>query len=151
MAFVMMEVFWGLGQHEFFLASNHLEGYLKFAYMDWIQVFVTLCISKISICLFLLRISKFDKWRNFLFGIIAFLVLTHVPLTVLFVVQCRPVEAVWNMERQAECFSKETTEKIIIVQGCKALPPTAWAMHNLLIGPQHHCYSVLPVVSAMAN
>ena len=117
MGFVMLEVYYGLGRHKYFFKPDHYIGFLKYNYLDWCQVFLTLAISKIAVCLFLLRISKFDRWRNFLYGMIAFLILTHLPLTFLFIFQCRPVNKVWDTQVPGDCWSKETMEIIIIVQG----------------------------------
>ena len=120
MGFVMLEVEYGLGRHVRFLPQDQYEGFLKYNFLDWIQVFVTLALSKISICLFLLRISKFERWRWFLFGLIGFLVLTHVPLTLLFLFQCIPLQKNWETVEEAvpgHCMSKKAVEKIIIVQG----------------------------------
>ena len=120
MGFVMLEVDYGLGRHVQYIPSDHYEGFLKYNFLDWIQVFVTLALSKISICLFLLRISKFERWRWFLFGLIAFLVVTHVPLTLLFTFQCIPLQKNWETVMgpvPGHCMSKKVVEKIIIVQG----------------------------------
>lgn len=117
MGFVMLEVHWGLGRHRFFLQPGHYDGFLKYNWLDWNQVFVTLCLSKIAICMFLLRISKFDQWRRFLYGVIAFLTFSHLPLCLLFLLQCLPVQKNWAQSRPGKCFSLLTIEKIIIVQG----------------------------------
>lgn len=120
MGFVMIEVDYGLGRHVRYLPLDHYEGFLKYNFLDWIQVFVTLALSKISICLFLLRISKFERWRWFLFGLIAFLVVTHVPLTLLYMFQCIPIQKAWQSAQgpvPGHCMSKKAVEKIIIVQG----------------------------------
>lgn len=117
MGFVMAEVFYGLGRHLHYLSPYQYNHYLRYDYLDWIQVFVTLAISKISICLFLMRLSKFDRLRRFLHVLIAFLILTHVPLTLLMIFQCRPVQKYWNQGLQGHCFPKTTVEKIIIAQG----------------------------------
>ena len=120
MGFVMLEVDYGLGRHVQYLPLDHYEGFLKYNFLDWIQVFVTLALSKISICLFLLRISKFERWRWFLFGLIAFLVVTHVPLTLLYLFQCIPLQKNWQQVMgpvPGHCMSKKSVEKIIIVQG----------------------------------
>lgn len=120
MGFVMLEVDYGLGRHVQYLPKDHYEGFLKYNFLDWIQVFVTLVLSKISICLFLLRISKFERWRWFLFGLIAFLVVTHVPLTLLYLFQCIPLQKNWQTAMgpvPGHCMSKKSVEKIIIVQG----------------------------------
>ncbi|MCJ1456488.1 hypothetical protein MMC28_006849 [Mycoblastus sanguinarius] len=117
MGFVMLEVWFGLGRHVQYLPADHYVGFLKYNFLDWVQVFITLALSKISICLFLLRISKFERWRYFLFGLIAFLVLTHLPLTLLFLLQCIPLNKNWSTSVPGHCFSKRAVEKIIVVQG----------------------------------
>ena len=125
MGFVMLEVDYGLGRHVQYLPPDHYEGFLKYNFLDWIQVFITLALSKISICLFLLRISKFERWRWFLFGLIGFLVVTHVPLTLLFIFQCIPLQKNWETVEEAvpgHCMSKKAVEKIIIVQGGESSP-----------------------------
>ncbi|KAL8789922.1 MAG: hypothetical protein Q9195_006583 [Heterodermia aff. obscurata] len=119
MGFVMGEVFYGLGRHKHFLSTYQQSRFLKFDFLDWIQVFITLALMKISILLFLLRLSKFDHLRRILWFLIAFIVLTHLPLTVLLVLQCRPVEKYWLEDLPGTCWAKTTREKIVIVQGGK--------------------------------
>ena len=117
MGFVMLEVYYGLGRHVQYLPLDHYIGFLKYNYLDWIQVFITLALSKISICLFLLRISKFERYRYFLFALIAFLIVSHTPLTLLFLLQCIPLSKNWHTQEPGYCFPKPAVEKIIIVQG----------------------------------
>ena len=117
MGFVILEVSFGLGRHVQYLTPEHHQGFLKYNYLDWIQVFITLALSKISICLFLLRISKFERFRYFLFGLIAFLIISHAPLTLLYLLQCIPFNKNWRTDVSGYCFSKRAVEKIIIVQG----------------------------------
>lgn len=119
----MGEVFYGLGRHKHFLSTYQQSRFLKFDFLDWIQVFITLALMKISILLFLLRLSKFDRLRRFLWFLIAFMVLTHLPLIVLMVFQCRPVEKYWLEDLPGTCWAKSTREKIIIVQGGKVAKP----------------------------
>ena len=101
---------------------NNLRDYdhkelLKFDYLDWIQTFITLAISKISICLLLLRLSKFSKLKTVLYTLIGFLLVTHFPLLILFIAQCSPAEKAWNTGLNGKCFSKQTVSKILIAQG----------------------------------
>ena len=117
MGFVMLEVHFGLGRHKFYFSEDRYVGFLKYDYLDWCQVFITLATCKIAICLFSLRISKFDRWRNFLYGMIAFFTLTHIPLTLLYIFQCRPVNKVWSEDIPGECWSSQTVMDIIVVQG----------------------------------
>ena len=129
MAFVMCEVDWGLGRHKFYLKPTHYTFFLKYNFLDWNQVIITLYLCKLSICLFLLRISKFDKWRAFLYSVMAILTLSHVPLELLYLLQCRPIQKNWNQTRPGSCFSLLTVEKIIIVQGCKFVKETRSHCH----------------------
>ena len=117
MGFVMLEVYYGLGRHRAYLPADHYEGFLKYNFLDWNQVFITLALSKIAICLFLLRISKFEKWRKFLFGLIAMIIITHTPLTILFLLQCTPLNKNWDIAVPGRCFNKHAVEDIIIIQG----------------------------------
>jgi len=113
----MTEVFYGLGRHHRYLSPYQYAHYLKFDYLDWIQVFANLALSKISICQFLLRLSKFDHLRRFLQGLIVIIILTHLPLTLLMIFQCHPVQKYWNQTLPGSCFRKDTVEKIVISQG----------------------------------
>ncbi|KAL8949431.1 MAG: hypothetical protein Q9222_004454 [Ikaeria aurantiellina] len=70
MGFVGAEVSNGLGRHKFYLPSGGYKKFLKYDYLDWAQVFATLALSKISICLFLLRLSSFRRVRLGFTGII---------------------------------------------------------------------------------
>lgn len=117
MGFVMLEVSYGLGRHTRYLPPDHYIGFLKYNYLDWIQVFITLALSKIAICLFLLRISKFERFRYLLFGLIAFLIISHTPLTLLFMLQCIPLNKMWDTQVPGHCFSRKRVETIIIIQG----------------------------------
>ena len=119
----MTEVFYGLGRHHRYLSPYNYAHYLKFDYLDWIQVFATLALSKISVCQFLLRLSKFDRLRRFLQGLIVFIILTHIPLTLLMIFQCHPVQKYWNQSLPGSCFRKDEVEKIVISQGgmCRRL------------------------------
>ena len=128
MGFVAAEVSNGLGRHKFYLPPGGYKKYLKYDYLDWAQVFMTLALSKISICLFLLRLSNYRNLRLWLYGLIAFLITSHVPLLFLMIFQCSPVRKYWvsPLEGPGVCFSKATVETIIIVQGGE--------LSNLLVG-----------------
>ncbi|KAL8867936.1 MAG: hypothetical protein Q9174_005334 [Haloplaca sp. 1 TL-2023] len=119
MGFVGAEVTNGLGRHRYFLEPGAHKKFLKYDWLDWAQVFLTLMFCKISICLFLLRLSNFRRLRLGLYALIAFLVTSHIPLFFLILFQCSPVSKYWRnpLEGSGTCFSKETLENIIIIQG----------------------------------
>ncbi|KAL8713875.1 MAG: hypothetical protein Q9220_002021 [cf. Caloplaca sp. 1 TL-2023] len=121
MGFVGAEVSNGLGRHKFYLPAGGYKKFLKYDYLDWAQVFATLALSKISICLFLLRLSSFRRVRLGLYALIIFMVTSHVPLFFLVLFQCSPVSKYWTnpLDGPGVCFTKATVETIIVVQGAQ--------------------------------
>ena len=121
MGFVAAEISNGLGRKRFYLAPGSYKKFLKYDYLDWVQVFLTLMLSKISICLFLLRLSNFRRIRLGLHAMNIFLVTSHIPLTFLIIFQCSPINKYWRnpLDGPGRCFSKATVETIIIIQGSK--------------------------------
>lgn len=119
MGFVAAEVENGLGRHRYYLKPGAYKKYLKYDYLDWAQVFLTLALCKISICLFLLRLSSFRRLRWWLHGLIVFLIVSHLPLFFLIVFQCTPIHKYWTnpLDGPGVCFTKATVETIIIIQG----------------------------------
>ncbi|KAL8889331.1 MAG: hypothetical protein Q9215_003360 [Flavoplaca cf. flavocitrina] len=89
--------------------------FLKWDYLDWVQAILTLAISKISPLL--LRLSQFSKLKKGLYWLIAFIFVTHLPLIVLLIVQCRPVEKTWNTIVDGKYFSTNMIANILIAQG----------------------------------
>ena len=120
--FVVTEVSHGLGQHKSRLSEADYSQFLKFDYLDWAQFFVALAVTKISIRLFLLRLSQFNKLKVILYGLIGFLVTTHVPLLLLYILQCDPVGKVWDHGLSGKCLSLNVVENIVIAQGGESLP-----------------------------
>ena len=115
--FVVTEISYGLGQHRIDLSVEQYRNFLKYYYLDTAQFFIALATCKISICLFLLRLSQFNKMKRILHGLIVFLVVTHLALFFLNVFQCSPVDKVWNLGDPGKCFSEEMVMNIIIAQG----------------------------------
>ena len=113
---VVVEVHYGFGRHKYYLTSWQFIEYQKYAYGEWIQTFQTLMLTKVSICLFLLRIPIENHFIRPLQATIVALVLSNVILTILFIVQCRPVDAAWNTNIQGKCFTKGQLQRIIISQ-----------------------------------
>ena len=117
LGFYIAMVLYGLGRHKYYLSNYDYKEFLKYDYLDWMQAFVTLAIAKISICLFLLRLSRFNKLKTVLWCLIGLLVITHLPLTIMFLARCNPVSREWNMSLSGRCFSKHMMENILIAQG----------------------------------
>ncbi|KAI9762869.1 MAG: hypothetical protein M4579_000222 [Chaenotheca gracillima] len=112
------EIHYGFGRHRYYLTDHQYREYLKYGYGEWIQTFATLTFTKVSICLFLLRIAISKALVRPIQTGIVILVVSNIVLTVLWVVQCRPIDAAWILQRRptASCFSKGQMERIVIAQ-----------------------------------
>ena len=111
-----MQVHYGLGRHKSDLSAHQFREFEKYSYGEWIQTFATLMFTKVSICLFLLRIPISKVFIRSLRSLIAVLVLSNVILTILWIFQCRPLEEAWDKTVQGSCFSTGMLQRIIISQ-----------------------------------
>ena len=119
MALDFVEVHYGFGRHKVFLTPHQLQEFQKYTFGEWIQTFATLMWTKVSICLFLLRIPVQKHFIRPLQAALVFLVLSNVVLTILWILQCRPVAAAWNDSIDGTCFSKRQKESIIFAQASR--------------------------------
>ena len=112
----------GLGRHSFFLTFNQKRNFHALSWADWVQTIVTLALTKVSICLFLLRIVDGRPFKLALYGLIAFLSLFSAVSLFLFIGVCRPLKAYWNVNVEgAKCLSDEQVMHIVLAQGSKSL------------------------------
>ena len=116
-SFVTGEVFNGLGRHEYYLEPSQRRSYQALSWADWVQVFITLLLTKISICLFLLRIVNSSKVTKFMYSLIGFMVLFTAVCVFLFLGICRPLKAYWDVGVQGTCLSDRQVESVVIAQG----------------------------------
>ena len=119
MALDFVEVHYGFGRHQQYLTPNQLREFQKYTYGEWIQTFATLMWTKVSICLFLLRIPCQKYLIRPLQAALVILILSNVIITILWIVQCRPVAAAWDNRIHGDCFSKHQVEGIILTQASK--------------------------------
>lgn len=89
--------------------------------------------TKISICLFLLRIPVTKALIRPLQGAVVFLAISNGILTILWIAQCRPVAAAWNNNIMGFCFSRGQQERIIIAQA--SILPLSFSVRALACRP----------------
>lgn len=119
MALDLVEVHNGFGRHVQYLNPHQLQEFQKYTYAEWIQTFATLMWTKVSICLFLLRIPV-AKWLiRPLQVALVMLIVSNVILTILWIVQCRPLAAAWDESLEGVCLSKDQLRSIIFAQASK--------------------------------
>ena len=107
----------GLGRHSYYLQPSQRRLFAALGWSDWIQTFITLMFTKISIALFLLRIVDSRKVRMAMYALIGCLVFFTTIFVCLFLGVCRPLKAYWNTEMDAVCLSDNVFENIVIAQG----------------------------------
>lgn len=109
-----VEVSYGFGKHQQFLTAYHLQEFRKYTYGEWIQTFATLMWTKVSICLFLMRIPHSKVLLRPLQWAVAFLLFSNTILTVMWIMQCQPLHAAWD--NQGICLNRGAKEGIILAQ-----------------------------------
>lgn len=101
----------GLGRHIWCLPLHQLPQTLKWSTIAQIWNVTGIGLAKISVCLCVLRII--DRTRHalaiFLWIVVAFVSASHLSQVVLFIVQCRPMAAIWNPHIHGKCFSSHIT------------------------------------------
>ena len=76
-----VEVHYGFGRHDYYLSGYQLYKFRKYTWGEWIQTFATLMWTKVSICLFLLRVPTSKALIRPLQAAVVFLILSNVVLT----------------------------------------------------------------------
>ncbi|CAD6591366.1 MAG: hypothetical protein ASARMPRED_005361 [Alectoria sarmentosa] len=109
-----VEVNYGFGKHQQFLTPHNLQEFRKYTYGEWIQTFATLMWTKVSICLFLMRLHNSKTLLLPLQCAVAFLLFSNTILTVIWIMQCQPIHAAWD--NSGTCMSREAKEGIILAQ-----------------------------------
>ena len=109
-----VEVSYGFGKHQQFLSPHHLQEFNKYTYGEWIQTFATLMWTKVSICLFLMRLPNSKALLLPLQYAVAFLLFSNTILTVIWIMQCQPIHAAWD--NKGICMSREAKEGVILAQ-----------------------------------
>jgi hypothetical protein len=91
---------------------------LQFDYLSqpWLNMGATL--SKVSICLFFLRlVSRIKVWRIVLGVEILFLLLVNLAYSFTTLLQCRPMEKLWQSSVAGECWSISIQHNLGYFQG----------------------------------
>ncbi|KAF4536502.1 Integral membrane protein [Lasiodiplodia theobromae] len=93
---------YGAGQHLATVPLSNVKPSLQLAYATLLLYNLTLCLTKVSVSLFYLRVFA-DRWNKHLsLAALAFVVVYTVPLEVVSIAQCRPVAGVWDRALVAE-------------------------------------------------
>ena len=107
----------------YYLSDYQVQEFGKYVYGEWLRTFATLMFTKVSIYLFLLRIPITKVLIRPLQAAVVVLVVTNIIFTLLWLLQCSPVEAVWHTEVHGRCFGRGQLERIVMAQAGRSLNP----------------------------
>ncbi|KAI4266380.1 MAG: hypothetical protein LQ337_008809 [Flavoplaca oasis] len=113
-ALVFVEVHYGFGKHQQFLSDHEIRQFRKYTYGEWIQTFATLMWTKVSICLFLIRLPQSKALKRPLQWTVAFLLFSNTICTTILIMQCQPLHAAWDDD--GRCMSLSAMEALVLTQ-----------------------------------
>jgi hypothetical protein len=117
--FVTTGVINGLGRHAYFLTPTQQKNVEALGWTDFVQIFITCMLIKVSICLFLLRIVNTRTVTRAMYALIAAMVSFSMISVFLLLGICRPLGAWWSVSVQGTCLSKHQFMNIIIAHGSR--------------------------------
>ena len=98
----------------------HIVQAIKYDYIEQPFIVMSSCFGRISFMLFLLQIiQKMVIRRRFLYTLIALQFAVNASTAIIIMVQCRPIQALWNHTVEADCWSPNVQEYYSYFQGCK--------------------------------
>ena len=80
----------GIGRHMVYLSLDQNMDALKWSYVTILLFFVAVCLTKVSICLFILRIKKTGWLKWVLYTLMTGLVITTAAPEIILFMQCQP-------------------------------------------------------------
>ncbi|KAI4247289.1 MAG: hypothetical protein L6R42_009690, partial [Xanthoria sp. 1 TBL-2021] len=97
----------GGGKHVQCLPTGQIYPVLKWSLLAQVCNVVGIGLVKISVCLCVLRLIDRARRRlsQFLWVLIAIVTVSHVIQALVFLLQCRPLNALWNPKVKGTCFS----------------------------------------------
>ena len=127
-AFIAFAIRHGLGRHAYYLSltpellADFTPAWKWQLLTEWVAAF-TLFFTRISICLFLLRIfGAVRQWRRILYCALAFITVTNIPFAIIGITECRPVRKNWDHSIPGKCVSPEVVEFAVYGSGGKLTP-----------------------------
>lgn len=120
-----------MGRHAYYLTSTELVQGAKWNNIDQLMVVIITCLTKVSICFLVLRIPTNKTLIRFLYTLIISLFVVNGATAIVFLAQCRPLEALWNPEAHGHCWTVKVFLYIGYLQGGMflGLIPNMWLIY----------------------
>ena len=105
----------GIGRHMFYLSQTQAIDALRWSYVTILLFFVIVCLTKVSICLFILRIKKTGWLKWVLYTLMTGLVITTAAPEIILFVQCNPIRTFWD-RRAGTCWKQTIYDDVVWAQ-----------------------------------
>lgn len=118
MALISIAVSWGFGRHLDSLEPTRSIQALKYDYIEQPFHVMSSCFGRISFALFLVEIIQINiTRRRFLYSLMALQFAVNGSTAIIIMVQCRPVQALWNHKVEGDCWNPRVQEYYSFFQG----------------------------------
>lgn len=98
----------GFGRHIYYLSPKQITFALKLEYIVFPLFMLSCMFTRMSICLFLIRIFTINLvWKRVLYIILAFIVATGASSAIIALPQCNPVAKFWKPTINGTCWSQD--------------------------------------------
>lgn len=116
----------GYGRHLYYLTPGQTSFALKMENIATPFLILSTMFTKISFCLFLLRIFMNNRvWKRAIYIIIALIAATNISSAIIVLPQCKPAAKLWNPNIKGTCWPRETQIGIAYYQGGKVMKSCA--------------------------
>ncbi|CZR67374.1 related to integral membrane protein [Phialocephala subalpina] len=86
----------GAGHHQIFQKESQIVPTLKLAFIGRLIYQFVLCLTKLGICVFYLRVFQDKTSKYIVYIIVAFVTVSALVIELVFIFQCSPVSDAWN-------------------------------------------------------
>ncbi|KAF2178183.1 hypothetical protein K469DRAFT_754691 [Zopfia rhizophila CBS 207.26] len=110
MPFVTVSCYYGLGRYEIYVSPENAIKAVYFLYISIFPLYIAIAASRVSIGLTLLRLKKDSKsWTYIIWIVLWVQILQGLAFTVIQLVQCRPLRALWKTTPNMQCLDIKFT------------------------------------------
>lgn len=94
-----------------------------------LQNVIGIGLAKISVCALVLRVidKAAVKFSRFLWAIIAFVITVHLAEVIVILVQCKPLEALWNPNVKGKCSNRSIKFQVLYIENGEPARPQGTA------------------------
>ena len=115
--FNVKQVAAGGGRHAVYLTFPQLVEQTKYYTLSEALLLWMTALTKISVCIFVMRIPNSKRLKDFLLLVIAYLAIINSVIIVVFLAQCKPIQALWNPTIHGSCLRRDVITGLAYLQG----------------------------------